>query len=136
MTKTDIVEDATIAIIDAVDAIGDAIALPHLGAIAKEEEKTLVKEDEDVIVAEKEEVKKTKKPVIFPVNPNSFTPMGLIQVRKPVTKNGRVIYWLDPITRTAVFRWDENINFKNGPHYHIIGDSKHYTPGVDVVPEQ
>ena len=53
MTKTDIVEDATIAIIDAVDAIGDAIALPHPGVIAKEEEKTLVKEDEDVIVAEK-----------------------------------------------------------------------------------
>ena len=73
-------------------------------------------------------------PVVFPANPLEFTPLGLVPISRPGTKNGGFINWMDPITNTAVFRWDENINYENGPHYHIIGDSNHYYAG-NFVPE-
>ena len=72
-------------------------------------------------------------PVIFPVNPNSFNPIGLVKVRRPGTKNGAFISWMDPLTNTEVFRWDENLNYPNGPHYHILG-AGHFYPGM-TVPE-
>ena len=49
------------------------------------------------------------------------------------TKNGAFISWMDPRTNTEVFRWDENPNYSNGPHYHIYG-AGHYYPGT-IVPE-
>ena len=39
---------------------------------------------------------------------------------------------MDPLTNTAIFRWDENPNYENGPHYHIINDSAHYYPNTPV----
>ena len=72
--------------------------------------------------------------VVFPANPLEFAPLGLVSVSRSGTKNGGFIHWMDPITNTAVFRWDENINYENGPHYHIIGDANHYYAG-DLVPE-
>ena len=36
-------------------------------------------------------------------------------------------------TNTEVFRWDENPNNSNGPHYHIHGTG-HFYPGM-IVPE-
>ena len=72
--------------------------------------------------------------VVFPANPYEFNPVGLNMVIHEGTKNGKVISWMDPATNTAIFRWDENVNKQNGPHYHITGDPNHYYFG-DVIPE-
>ena len=74
-----------------------------------------------------------KKQAHFTVNPNNFNPVGLIKVPRAGTKNGAFISWMDPLTNTEVFRWDENPNYSNGPHYHIYGTG-HYYPGT-IVPE-
>lgn len=71
--------------------------------------------------------------MIFPVDPNTFNPVGLVKVPRAGTKNGAFISWMDPLTNTEVFRWDENPNYSNGPHYHIHGTG-HYYPGM-IVPE-
>ncbi len=92
-------------------------------SIPKVEEKT------DAIVASK----KPDSPVIFPVNPNNFNPVGLIKVPRAGTKNGALISWMDPLEKIEVFRWDENPNYSNGPHYHIY-ETGHYYPGT-IVPE-
>ena len=72
-------------------------------------------------------------PVFFPVNPNSFNPVGLVKIPRVGTKNGALISWMDPVTNAEVFRWDENPNYSNGPHYHIYG-AGHYYPGT-IIPE-
>ena len=72
-------------------------------------------------------------PVIFPADPNAFNPSGLVKVPREGTKNGTLISWMDPLTNIEVFRWDENPNYSDGPHYHIYGTG-HYYPGT-VVPE-
>ena len=74
-----------------------------------------------------------KDPLVFPINPASFNPIGLTPVPRAGTSNGPLISWMDPITNTEVFRWDANTNMPNGPHYHIYGTG-HYYPGM-VVPE-
>ena len=71
--------------------------------------------------------------MIFPVDPNTFNPVGLVKVPRAGTKNGALISWMDPLTKTEVFRWDENPNYSDGPHYHIHGTG-HYYPGT-IVPE-
>ena len=74
--------------------------------------------------------------IIFPINPLDFHPMGLERVEKPGSKNGKFYYWKDPSTNTVIFRWDENPNFDNGPHYHVLPFSlEHYYGGKDAVPE-
>ena len=78
-------------------------------------------------------VTEIKEKVIFPVNPNAFNPVGLIKVFRTGTMNGNFISWMNPLTNTEVFRWDENPNHSNGSHYHIYGTG-HYYPGM-VVPE-
>ena len=75
------------------------------------------KEDERVEVGTLS--KTSDPPVLFPSDPNDFNPIGLIKVRRPGTKNGAFISWIDPLEKTEVFRWDENPNYPNGPHYHI-----------------
>ena len=69
----------------------------------------------------------------FTVNPYNFHPKGLVRKCYDGTKNGAFISWMDPLTNTEVFRWDENPNYSNGPHYHIHGTG-HYYPGT-IVPE-
>ena len=71
--------------------------------------------------------------VTFPVDPNDFNPVGLVKMPRAGTKNGAIISWMDPHTKTEVFRWDENPNYSNGPHYHIYGTG-HYYAG-NIVPE-
>lgn len=72
---------------------------------------------------------------MFPVNPLEFNPVGLNPVLREGTKNGSFISWMDPITNIEIFRWDENPNYENGPHYHAIGYSKrHFEPGKSEVP--
>ena len=83
-----------------------------------------------VIVTEKN----PKMPVVFPYDPDDFNPIGLVKVPRMGTKNGAVISWMDPFTNTEVFRWDENPNYSNGPHYHIFKEEEHYYPGM-IVPE-
>ncbi|MBP3392524.1 MAG: RHS repeat-associated core domain-containing protein, partial [Clostridia bacterium] len=75
-----------------------------------------------------------KKPVFFPLNPHDFKPKGLIKVVRPGTKNGTIISWMFPSGKVEVFRWDQNTNYSNGPHYHIYNDDNHYYAG-DLVPE-
>ena len=83
---------------------------------------------------EKQEIQKEPDPpVLFPVDPNAFNPVGLIKVHRPGTKNGAIISWMDPYSNVEIFRWDENPNYLNGPHYHIHGTG-HYYPGM-IVPE-
>ena len=77
---------------------------------------------------------KKKAPIVFPVNPNDFNPLGLTRIYYNGTKNGPLIRWTDPITGQEVFRWDANISRPNGPHYHIYG-SGHYIPGISYIPE-
>ncbi len=74
-----------------------------------------------------------KKPVVFPENPYDFTPQWLIRVERKGTKNGRIIQWFIPFTKIEVFRWDENLMFSNGSHYHIY-KMGHFYPGW-IVPE-
>ena len=79
------------------------------------------------------------KKVYFPEDPNVFIPLGLTKVSRPGTKNGRLISWMNPITNVEVFRWDENPNKPNGPHYHINDPiyknaDVHFYPG-EAVPE-
>ena len=76
------------------------------------------------------------KVVIFPANPHMFLPRGMTLSNRPGTKNGKFIFYQLPGGH-IVFRWDENINYSNGPHYHILdenGGEHHYYAG-DVVPE-
>lgn len=77
--------------------------------------------------------KEPDRSVIFPVDPNTFNPVGLVKVFRAGTKNGAFISWMNPLTDTEVFRWDENPIYANGPHYHIYGTG-HYYPGT-IVPE-
>ena len=65
---------------------------------------------------------------------NTFNPVGLVKIPRTGTKNGSFISWMNPVTKIEVFRWDENPNYSNGPHYHIYSTG-HYIPGVSVVPE-
>lgn len=41
------------------------------------------------------------------------------------------ISWMDSPSKTEVVRWDENLNYPNGSHYHIRGTG-HYYPGAKV----
>ena len=73
--------------------------------------------------------------VPFPEDPNTFNPFGLVRVDRPGTKNGALISWMDPLTNIEVFRWDENPNYPDGPHYHIYGTGHYYAKNKDTVPE-
>ena len=77
--------------------------------------------------------KESDRPVVFPADPNAFNPVGLVKTHRTGTKNGAFISWMDPLTNTEVFRWDENPNYPNGSHYHIHSTG-HYYPGM-IVPE-
>ena len=67
-----------------------------------------------------------KNPVCFTQDPNDFNPIGLQKIPRDGTKNGSFVSWMDPNTKTEVFRWDENPNYANGPHYHIYGTGHYY----------
>ena len=90
-------------------------------------------QDEEQMLGYVQTYKTPEQPIVFPADPNDFSPVGLIRVPRPGTKNGMIISWMDPLTNTEVFRWDENPNYSNGPHYHIHGTG-HYYPGM-IVPE-
>ncbi len=119
----DIIALAGAAVIT-VGAIGygiyRAVKAPAV-SIPKAEEKS-----KDIVIT-------SKNPVIFPIDPNTFNPVGLVRYDRQGTKNGMFISWMDPLTNTEVFRWDENPNYANGAHYHINGTG-HYYPGT-IVPE-
>ena len=90
------------------------------------------------IAAEKvavDTVPQHKPPVFFTSNPSDFNPRGLVKTIHNGTKNGIIITWNNPATNATVFRWDENTNYSNGSHYHIIALSeKHFYAG-EIVPE-
>ena len=78
-----------------------------------------------------------KKQAYFTINPYDFTPIGLILVTYPGSKNGRIFKWKDPVSGMTVFEWDED--FAKGSHYHAlmvewndIHLGPHYVPGTPV----
>ena len=87
----------------------------------------------DITQEKVDPVLRPKKRAIFTLNPYDFKPIGLVMRVFPGTKNGMIIGWLDFVANKEVFRWDENPNYSNGPHYHIYGTG-HYYPGT-AVPE-
>ena len=87
----------------------------------------------DITQEKVDPVLRPKKRAIFTLNPYDFKPIGLVMRVFPGTKNGIIIGWLDLVANKEVFRWDENPNYSNGPHYHIYGTG-HYYPGT-AVPE-
>ena len=58
-----------------------------------------------------------KKQNYFPIDPENFTPIGLIPDIRLGTFNGKIINWKDPITKEVIFEWDED--YRYGSHYHI-----------------
>ena len=74
-----------------------------------------------------------KRQAYFTIDPDHFNPIGLTKIHRSGTKNGSFVSWMDPNTNIEIFRWDENPNYSNGPHYHIYGMG-HYYPG-EKVPE-
>lgn len=106
---------------------------PKLPSISLPEADVKPKVEDEEKVEEKVVPKRSDNSVFFPANPNDFNPVGLVKVPRPGTKNGRLISWMDPLTNIEVFRWDENLNYPNGPHYHIYGRG-HFYAG-DRVPE-
>ena len=122
------------AVADGPLLVGDIFAIIGaaaitVGAIGYSVYKTASEEEAGAVAIPK----KVETPVVFPANPNSFNPVGLTKVQRTGTKNGAFISWMDPLTNREVFRWDENPNYSNGPHYHILGTG-HYYPGM-IVPE-
>ena len=103
-------------------------------AISQEKE-----QEKDAAISSK---KKDNRPQ-FPVSPDSFFPKGLkkeVRVEKGEGKNGGIIQWVDSISNTPVFEWDEDLT--HGAHYHAIKiewggkhiGQDHYKPG-DYIPE-
>lgn len=127
-----------LTVIACVYIITDALvrnppAIPSISS-PKTDSKTKEKDKADEGAGTQTIPRKSNDPVIFPENPSDFNPIGLVKIPRVGTKNGSFFSWMDPTTNTEVFRWDENPNYSNGPHYHIYGTG-HYTPGVDIVPE-
>ena len=131
------------ALIDGVLPVGDAVAIAGfailtLGAVGygiyRATERNSRSATKDKAAVEPQVIPATLgNSVVFPADPNAFNPVGLNRVHRAGTKNGAFISWMDPVTNVEVFRWDENINYSNGPHYHIHGTG-HYYAGT-VVPE-
>ena len=95
-------------------------------------------DDVDVKIDTKTETKEKKKEqAYFPVDPFQFVPRGLVMRVYPGSKNGRIIKWMDPITKIPIFEWNED--FVNGAHYHALlpewggkHDGLHYLPGAPI----
>ena len=72
----------------------------------------------------------------FTKNPYDFNPNGLIRKEYPGSYNGKIIKWIDPVTKNTIFEWNED--FKEGPHYHILVNNKHvgdHKKAGESVPE-
>ena len=105
--------------------LGTAISeLAHIQSKDWIKEKT---EEKDIVIPRIPDI-----PITFPQNPLDFHPRGLIPSWKSGTKNGCFILWKNQ-KGEVVFRWDENLRYDNGSHYHIYGEG-HYYAG-DLVPE-
>ena len=95
-------------------------------------------DDVDVKIDTKTEIKeKEKEQAYFPVDPFQFVPRGLVMRVYLGSKNGRIIKWMDPITKIPIFEWNED--FVNGAHYHALlpewggkHDGLHYLPGTPI----
>jgi len=64
---------------------------------------------------------------VFPEDPKSFNPEGLI--RKEYN-NGKIIKWHDPKTGKAIYEWNADPIY--GDHYHITPDGKNRIPHPDT----
>ena len=118
-----------------VTALFDMIAgaLPRLRAAERSNERE--RTDTIDVTLVRELPQRNKEPVIFPVNPADFCPIGLVPTFYPGTYNGSFIRWHDSSINIVVFEWDQNPNGSDGSHYHIraSGDT-HFYPGM-IVPE-
>ena len=82
----------------------------------------------------------TPEPLVFPVDPNEFNPIGL---EKSVVNDpywGMTITWFcrretDPNSIRIVFQWKENKNKLYGqPCYYVNGGTTGYIPGKAYIP--
>ena len=128
------------AISNAVDATVTAVGNAINNTFSKSEDKSKSKSvpKEAAPSIPKDPPKKSQ--AVFPQNPYDFKPKGLQRITyvEPGTgKNGGIIKWEIPGTKTAIFEWNEDFN--HGSHYHamlIEWDNKHngihYRPGTEV----
>ncbi|MBQ4284169.1 MAG: RHS repeat-associated core domain-containing protein [Lachnospira sp.] len=127
----------TLATIGAVAITVGAVGFSVIQATKEKEEKSI-----PIIDSKAEEATKKKEPVIFPLNPYEFNPIGLTRTEYvPIGqgKNGGIIKWEIPGTKVGIFEWNED--YKYGAHYHAMLPSwgnrhglMHYAPGM-FVPE-
>ena len=121
--------DAVVGVLIVGALLFDAISQSN----AREEDNT----DEDTDEDTDEETDEQSAKIVFPSDPSLFLPLGLVPDVHPGSKNGKVITWAAPNSKIAIFRWDENLNYPNGPHYHIETpeySGVHFYPG-DEIPE-
>lgn len=121
------------AAVDAAKAVASAVKAKKINA--SDVAQTMPAAVPDAIAADLTD----KRIKTFPEDPNDFNPVGLIRVYREGTKNGPIIHWYYPWdTKNYVFEWDRD--YRNGPHYHVIGivdlkgDRVHFWPG-DLIPE-
>ncbi len=76
----------------------------------------------------------TDEQAYFTSDPYDFNPKNLIRKEYPGSYNGKIIKWIEPMTGTVVFEWDED--FEHGAHYHILKNNDHsgdhIQPGTPV----
>ena len=125
------------AISNAVDATVTAVGNAINNTFSKSEDKSKSKSvpKEAAPSIPKDPPKKSQ--AVFPQNPYDFKPKGLIKVEHPGTYNGRIFEWIDPISGSKIFEWNEDFN--HGSHYHAMliewdgkHDGIHYRPGTEV----
>nr|WP_306286977.1 RHS repeat-associated core domain-containing protein [Neglectibacter timonensis] len=90
-------------------------------------------EQEKKIIASREK----KSPILFPVNPMDFNPIGLERIPRVEMnqgKNGGIIHWVYPGTSVVIFEWNQDLN--NTSHYHTMRprDANHHNEGIHYLP--
>ena len=132
-----------LGLIDGPLPVGEILSLSLLALVADTLDSDDVyekKAQKAQAVAESRAKTKERKQAYFPENPYQFRPKGLEMkeyVAPGLGKNGGIIKWVVPNTKTAVFEWNEYYRF--GPHYHVMKiewDGKHmgdhYVAGTPV----
>ena len=113
-------------------ALGDLI----LEWLANLEMSSSKEQEKDAVIPKDKPKEDEDDKVYFPLDPSEFNPNGLAKNVEAGTFNGSFIFWKSG--GKTVFRWDENSNRPDGPHYHIPdlvgpnGEHIHFYPGAEV----
>ena len=91
-------------------------------------------EDADSRAKEAVVPEQPERQVYYPLNPYDFHPNGLVRkvyVEPGSGKNGGIIKWEIPGTKTPIFEWNEDV--AKGAHYHaflVNWQGKHLGPHI------